>query len=348
MMLACDEWQTLNRCRRGLIAAYLQHYRTAGYLEAAPLPVTSHQDESVIFVGAAISALKKDYVFPGKIPAGGLVIAQDSVRTRNIKNMLQDDFNPKWGSYFTNIDTVFPYERKEEAFSQVLDFFYNKVKLAPEDLLLRVRSGDEELYRLIRERGCPTVEVDAHPEKYYRHTVGIDGVYGENFNFAVRHKYTGEYSDVGNFIIFRDRQNQKPLFMEVGFGDTVIMQAKYGLDHVMDCYPFPRHPALDCNYKFKDCIITSQAMMREGLRPSSHDEQSKILYKYLRSIHYFAGQAGLKPQELSQILHHSEAMIFGDVRAQPVMTALFAEKSGRIEELNRKTLLELQKRRNDR
>ena len=84
----------------------------------------------MIFVGAAISALKKDYVLPGKIPAGGLVIAQNSVRTRNIKNMLNDDFKPKWGSYFTNIDTVFPYERKEEAFSQVLDFFYNKVKLA--------------------------------------------------------------------------------------------------------------------------------------------------------------------------------------------------------------------------
>ncbi len=66
MMPACDEWQTLNRCRRGLVAAYLQHYRAAGYLEAAPLPVTSHQDESVIFVGAAISALKKRLRVAGK------------------------------------------------------------------------------------------------------------------------------------------------------------------------------------------------------------------------------------------------------------------------------------------
>lgn len=347
-MSACDGWQTLNQCRCGLIATYLQHYRAAGYLEVAPLPITSHQDESVIFVGAAISALKKDYVLPEKIPDSGLVIAQNSVRTRNIKNMLNDDFNPKWGSYFTNIDTVFPYEHKEEAFSLVLDFFYNKIKLAPEDLLLRVRSGDEELYQMIRKRGCPAVEVDAHPEKYYRHTVGIDGIYGENFNFAVRHKYTGEYSDVGNFIIFRDCQNQKPLFMEIGFGDTVIMQAKYGLDHVMDCYPFFRHPALDRNYKFKDCIITSQAMMREGLCPSSHDEQSKILYKYLRSIYYFANKAGLKPQELSQILHHSEAMIFGDVQVQPAMMTLFSTKSKRIEELNCKTLLNLQRQRNGR
>ncbi len=347
-MSAVENWQKLNVCRRGLVSSFLRHYQAAGYREAAPLPVTSKQDESVIFVGAAISALKKDYIYPGKLPVGGLVLAQDSIRTRNIKNMLADDFNPKWGSYFTNIDTVFPYERKDEAFAQALAFFSDKVKLAPEDLLLRVRSEDQELYRLVRESGWPAVEVNAHPEKYYRHTVGIDGVYGENFNFAVRHRYSGEYSDVGNFIIFRDQASRRPLFMEVGFGDTVIMQAKYGLDHVMDCYPFPQHPALDKNYKFKDCIITSQAMMREGLQPSSRDEQSKILYKYLRGVYYFAKQAELKPQELSRLLYHSEAMIFGDVRAQPAMTALFAAKSGRIEELNRGTLLSLQKGRSER
>ena len=101
-------------------------------------------------------------------------------------------------SYFTNIDTVFPYELKDEAFAQALAFFSDKVKLAPEELLLRVHSEDEELYQLVRESGWPAVEVDAHPEKYYRHTVGIDGVYGENFNFAVRHKRTGG--------IFRRRQ----------------------------------------------------------------------------------------------------------------------------------------------
>ena len=233
MRPALEDWQQLNACRRGLVASFLRHYRAAGYREAAPLPVTSKQDESVVFVGAAISALKKDYIYPGKLPAGGLVIAQDAVRTRNVKNMLADDFEPKWGSYFTNIDTVFPYELKDEAFARALAFFSDKVKLAPEELLLRVHSEDEELYQLVRESGWPAVEVDAHPEKYYRHTVGIDGVYGENFNFAVRHKRTGEYSDVGNFIIFRERESRRPLFMEVGFGDTVIMQAKYGLAHVM-------------------------------------------------------------------------------------------------------------------
>ena len=91
MRPALEDWQQLNACRRGLVSSFLRHYRAAGYREAAPLSVTSKQDESVVFVGAAISALKKDYIYPGKLPAGGLVIAQDAVRTRNVKNMLADD-----------------------------------------------------------------------------------------------------------------------------------------------------------------------------------------------------------------------------------------------------------------
>ncbi len=337
-----SEW--LNDCRNNLVASYLYHYRRNGYREVESLPVTSKEDDSVIFIGAAVSALKKDYILPQKIPDGGLVIAQPSVRTRNIKSMLDDNVQPKWGSFFTNIDTVCPYAQKEEAFNQVLDFFYNRARINPDDLVLRVRSQDEELFQLIKDRNCREVEVDANPEKYYRHTVGIDGIYGENFNFAVRHKYTRQYSDVGNFIIFRDKQSKKPLFIEVGFGDTVIIQAKYGLNHVMDCYPFARHPALDKNYKFKDCIITSQAMMREGLLPSSRDEQSKILYKYLRAVYYFAKQAQMKEQELAKILYQSEAKIFGDVRAEPKMMRLFAEKKNRIEELNNSTLMSLYKK----
>ena len=81
------------------------------------------------FIGAAVSALKKDYVLPMNIPETGLVLAQDSIRTRNIRNMLNDEVNPKWGSYFTNIDTVRPYEGREDAVFQALDFFKNTVGL---------------------------------------------------------------------------------------------------------------------------------------------------------------------------------------------------------------------------
>ena len=55
----------------------------------------------------------------------------------------------------------------------------------------------------------------------------------------------------------------------------------------------------------------------------------------------------MRPQDLARLLHHSAAMIFGDVRAAPAMTALFAAIGGRIDDLNRGTLFNLQKDRNE-
>ena len=45
----------LNSCRQNLVAAYLYHYRRKGYHEVKPLPITSKDDDSVIFIGAAVS-----------------------------------------------------------------------------------------------------------------------------------------------------------------------------------------------------------------------------------------------------------------------------------------------------
>ena len=230
-MVDAVDLRNINECRRNLVSSYVSYYRGLGYTEIQPLPITSHQDESVIFIGSAISGLKKDYLSDFNIPDGGIVVAQNAVRTRNIKKMLDNNFDPKWGSFFTNIDTIVPYYRKEEAFDEVLSFFYDIAKIPENDLVLRVNSNDKELFDLVQSRYAGALEIDANSEQYYRHKVGMENVYGENFNFAIKHKYTREYSDVGNFIIFRDKRTNQPLFIEVGFGDTVIMQAREGLNH---------------------------------------------------------------------------------------------------------------------
>ena len=174
--------------------------------------------------------------------------------------------------------------------------------------------------------------------------LGINNIYGENFNFAIKHRTTRKYSDVGNFIIFKDKTSKRPLFLEVGFGDTTILQLKYGLNHILDCYPFPHDKSLDYNYKFKDSIITSLALMREGLEPSSKDEQSKILYKYIRSVYHFSETQNLRIEELSRLIYHSENMIFGNVVAHPKMIETLISKEKRIKELNNITLQALKQK----
>ena len=58
-----EDWQQLNACRRGLVSSFLRHYRAAGYREAAPLSVTSKQDESVIFAYSAVAVCVLFYIF---------------------------------------------------------------------------------------------------------------------------------------------------------------------------------------------------------------------------------------------------------------------------------------------
>lgn len=328
-----------NKIRSQLISGYVNHFKSFGFKEESPLPITSNQDESVIFIGAAICGLKKDYIHPRSIPSKGIVIAQNCVRTRNIKRMLDPEFQPNWGSYFTNIDTISPYEKKEEVLKRTLDFFYEVAGIPKENLILRVNSQDRELYSLassqVQEK---QLETDQHPEIYYRHKIGIDEIKGKNFNFAIRHAQSGQYADVGNFIIFEDSSGKK--FLEVGFGDTTILQLKYGLNHIMECYPFPKNRALNDDNKFKDCIITSLALMREGLEPSSKNEQSKILYKYLRALHHFMDKKEMRIEDISQVIYNSEKRIFGDINAHPKLLNIFKEKGKRIRELNNIALLQ--------
>ena len=335
-------YENANECRHNLVNSFVTYYKEKGSIEVKPLPIISKEDDSVIFIGAAICALKKDYVKPNHIPEEGLVIAQDSVRTRNSKRLLDETFSPNWGSYFTNIDSLYPYSRKIDAFEDVMEFFHDIVGISPSDLVLRANTNDKELAEIAR-RASEThhIEFDVHPEKYYRHKIGVNGIKGENFNFAIRHKQTGQYADIGNYIIFKDEKTNEPLFLEVGFGDTTILQLKYGLNNVLDCYPFPKNEYLDNNYKFKDSMITSLALCREGLEPSSKDEQSKILYKYMRALYYFTEKNNMRSEETARLLYRTEERVFGDVIAQPRISEILGQKEDRIKDLNNQTIIDL-------
>ena len=56
-MVDAVDLRNINECRRNLVSSYVSYYRGLGYTEIQPLPITSHQDESVIFIGSAISGL---------------------------------------------------------------------------------------------------------------------------------------------------------------------------------------------------------------------------------------------------------------------------------------------------
>ena len=67
----------------------------------------------------------------------------------------------------------------------------------------------------------------------------------------------------------------------------------------------------------------------------------------MRGLHYFANKSGLRIEETSKLIYHSENMIFGDVKAHQKIIDLFNNKEQRITELNAATIMALKKQRGE-
>jgi hypothetical protein len=299
--------------RDSLAQVFLRHYEGFGFATAAPVPLTSGVDSSVIFVGSSISVLKP-LIRRREVPERGVTLAQPALRTHNIKKLLQPGFEFEWGGLFTNIALLAPVGTEVELLRHTLAFFIDSLGFRPDDLRLRVSTADPDLFALCRGPGRPVdVEVDTHPLPYYRHRIGMDGVVGRNFNFALYCPRYGEYRDVGNFIVFEDVEGEYS-FLEVGFGDTTILRARYDLEHVLDCFPFRPQGSLPPAERriLEDAASVSVALWREGLRPSSRDASSKLLAKYMRALYHVADRNGVSLAALRRVVAEYEAAQYRD------------------------------------
>ncbi|MEU4118310.1 hypothetical protein AB0F71_27925 [Kitasatospora sp. NPDC028055] len=283
----------------------------AAHPQARQVPavrITSGADRSVHLVGSSISALKP--WIPGGIPDGGILAVQPAVRTQNLRT-LGDCVTPfGWGGHFTNFSIVLPAGSGTAPAERTLAFFLDHCGFAPADVLVRASREHPGLFPAVGVFAEHVrVEWDSRDPRYYTHTVGIPGVHGVNFNVALRHPVTGEYDDVGNYIDFvpAGTPDTAPItepitepFTEVGFGDTTILRAQLGLDHVLDAFPFPAGPTADrwTNRHLQDAFLVSAVLWNEGLRPCNRDARTKLLRKYLEACRAAVTRSGLGRSEL--------------------------------------------------
>ncbi|MER7845362.1 hypothetical protein ABTZ03_15620 [Kitasatospora sp. NPDC096077] len=276
----------------------------AAYPHARQVPavgITSGADRSVHLVGSSISALKP--WIPGGVPAGGILAVQPAVRTQNLRT-LGDCVTPfTWGGHFTNFSIVLPAGSGTAPAEHTLAFFLDHCRFAPGDVLVRASRAHRGLFPAI---GVFTehvrVEWDSRAPQYYTHTVGIPGVQGVNFNVALRHPMTGEYDDVGNYIDFTPGGTgpvTEP-FTEIGFGDTTVLRARLGLDHVLDAFPFPTGPTADhwADRHLQDAFLVTAVLWGEGLRPCNRDARTKLLRKYLEACRTAVTRSGVGRSQL--------------------------------------------------
>ena len=282
-------------------------YSSHGYTEHPSVAITSGVDPTVRFIGSHISVYKP-YLVEDNVPNPGYFMSQDCVRTRNADRLLDDDYFPNWGSYFPSLGTIAHPERLDEVCEEVFDFFEQKLKIAKENIRIRVNSSDADLVEsCLKHYGEETLERDTKPAKYYQHKLGLEGISGRNFNVALRDSGADTFSDVGNVIILENPE--KKLGIEFALGSTTTLKQLYGLDHVLDCTPVIGLKCEDeaLKRRFEDAVITSTVLFREGLRPLGQHNRNRILKQYVRSLSYFRSKIGMSIEELSGVISSFES-----------------------------------------
>lgn len=268
--------------------------------------ITSGYDSSVHLIGSSISTLKP--WIPGGVPEGGILAIQPAVRTQNLRT-LGDAATPfTWGGHFTNFSVIHPTGCGTGPAVNTLEFFLGLCGFAPEDVLVRATRAHRALHPAIDVFAEKVrVEWDSRPPKYYTHTVGIPGVHGVNFNVALRHPVTGQYDDAGNYIDFTcdGTGTVTEPFTEIGFGDTTILRAQFGLDHVLDAFPFPFALTADhwAHRHAQDAFLVSAVLWNEGLRPCNRSASAKLLRKYLEACRSVVVRTGIGRAETEEWLH---------------------------------------------
>jgi hypothetical protein len=285
---------------------FKEYFVDLRYQEEPSVSISSGIDSSVRFIGSPISVFKP-YLISGEIPNPGICMRQDCIRTKNIDRLLDDDFQPAWGTYFPNMGAITPATRIEEGCQDAFHFFEDVLKISRENLKIRISSKDSDLLRVC-QRGsyAGNLEIDSRPDGYYRHKIGLEGFSGRNCNLALRNAIDNDFSDVANLIIIENEH--QPACLEISIGVTTILKELYNLDHVQDGVPVEGFQCLDAKYrrKFEDALVTSAVLFREGLRPFGSHNRNRILKKYVQALSFFRAKCHLQMPELRVIARRFE------------------------------------------
>lgn len=299
---------------RALIENFKEYYRSLGYSEHPSVAMTSGADKTVRFIGSHISVLKP-YLSENNVPQPGLYIEQPCIRTWNSNKLLEDDYQPNWGSYFKSIGVLASPDRLSEVSKETFDFLEKQLGIPKNLIKLRVKSEDKDLLAVCRENfESENLEIDTMPEEYYRHKLGMEGIAGRNFNIALRNVDNEEFFDVGNIIIIED-SNGDVRGIEIALGTSTILKQIYNLEHVQDCSPVRGLSEIspELRRRLEDAIISSVALYREGLRPIGvRHGKNRALRTYVRSLSYFRSKENISLKELSEIISDYESDEYSD------------------------------------
>lgn len=281
-------------------ALFSHRFSQAGYENIDPVPITSKIDPTVRFIGAPVSVFKS-MLIGGNVPTPGSAMVQNCVRTANIATLFNPEIVPEYGTFFTAMGAVAPYEGMSNLFVLAQDYLLDDMSIDPDDLYISFRSSDLDIGSAANAADKIQKHPDGMPRDYYDHTYGMDNVRGRNSSFWLRNSTTGAFEDVGNIIVIE--KNGGALGVEFAFGDTTLIKQIRGLRHIQDAYDLalaPSETTEAIRRKAEDAAITSLALFSEGLRPGARDNQTRILRSYIKALSMYRRMMRLECNELEQ------------------------------------------------
>lgn len=286
-----------------LASDFKDFFGVLGYKEIRPIEISSGFDDSVLFIGSHISVFKP-YLTEDNLPEPGVYMCQDCLRVRNANKLLDDNYCPNLGSYFTSLGALASPERLNNTCFETFVFFEKVLGIDKSNIMIRVSSADEDLLDACGQYyGSDNLEIDTKDPSYYSHRIGMEGIHGRSFNIALQDNNLNGFSDVGNIIVLEN--DEKKIGVEIALGATTILKQLYDLDHVQDCNPvigLEKIKNESIRRKFEDAIATSVVLYNEGLRPFGKCNRNRILKKYVLSLGYFMTKSGMSFEDLEKVI----------------------------------------------
>lgn len=268
-----------------VIAIFENHFSNLGYIEHISSSLVSNEDHSVRFTGSTTNVFKPYILDEKKISKNGFFLAQKCLRTQNAKTFLSDNIFPEWGSYFTEIGTICPYNRLDVLFLETLKFLF-KLGIEKERLKIAVSSQDNHFLKCIKQISGLSIDIDSKPLLYYKHKYGARDIRGRNFNFAINYNKNKASRDIGNIILIEKRNN--PIAVEMGFGVSTLIAGVFNLTNSIEASVISEVVPFKKGYvsKFSDALSAAIVMLKLNIIPGSRDKE-RILRTYLEALCYF-------------------------------------------------------------
>lgn len=278
------------------------------YIIHPSIPVSTPIDSSVRFIGSITNVFKESFL-KGVIKHKGYVINQGCLKTRMLQNEIVNR-----SSYYPSQGILTSYSELCVVSNKLLNYVIEIFKISIVNIDIHVNSEDTEFVQTFSNLGYKDSLVfdELNPDKYL-HDFGIEGVSGRNIVLFTKPSNNQKRIFIGTVIIIE--KDSKPIFIEATLKPISIIQYINKFKHELDCYPDFNFQSLSINeyYKFKDSLIVTTLLFREGILPTNRSNRDRLFRKYVVRLLVVSSVHNIRIKSIIKIIRQQEKLLFGEI-----------------------------------